>query len=105
VRFEIVAQAPPDTPQEQIQQMMQTLFAQRLRLTIHHEKRELPFLALVVAKSGSKLRAAEDAPRETVTGAGRINAPRMPMFVWPMLLCVSNGRSLWTSPNSRDFSA
>ena len=86
VRYEIVAQAPPDTPQEQLLQMMQTLLAERLKLTIHHEQRELSFLALVVAKNGPKLLPAENAAGPAITGAGRISTPRMPMDVLAMLL-------------------
>jgi len=59
IRFDIVAQAPPETPREQLLLMLQTLLAERLKLALHHEQKELSFLALVVGKSGSKLRTAK----------------------------------------------
>jgi len=39
--------------------MLQTLLADRFKLAVRHEARELPVYALVVAKNGPKLRAAE----------------------------------------------
>ena len=86
VRFDVVAKAPPDTPQDQVLLMMQGLLAERLKLAVHHEKREMPFLALVVAKNGPKLLPAKeggDAPR---LGAGRIIHPRLPMSLLGTLL-------------------
>src|SRR5262245_18384184 len=86
VRYEIVGQAPPDTPQDQILVMLQKLLVERLMLVVRHEQRELPFLALTVAKDGPRLAPAKeggDAPR---LGAGRIIHPRMPMSVLATLL-------------------
>lgn len=68
VRFDIVAQAPPDTPRKQLLRMLQALLAERLKVALHHEQRELPFLALIVGKNGSKLHAAQ-------TGAGAASGP------------------------------
>src|SRR4051794_35096237 len=48
VRFDIVAQTAPDTPYEQIQLMVQALLADRLKLALHHEQKEMSYLALVV---------------------------------------------------------
>ena len=41
------------------QQMLQTLLADRFKLAIHRETKELPIYSLVVAKSGSKLHEAK----------------------------------------------
>jgi uncharacterized protein (TIGR03435 family) len=35
--------------------MLQTLLADRLKLMLHHEQRELPYLAMVVGRNGPKL--------------------------------------------------
>ena len=69
VRFDIVAQAPPDTPRDQFPLMLQPLLAERLKLTFHYEQKELPFLALVPAKNGPKVHAAK-------AGATPATAPR-----------------------------
>jgi uncharacterized protein (TIGR03435 family) len=66
--------------------MVRSLLAERLKLVVHQEKKELPFLALVVAKNGPKLAPAKeggDAPR---LGLGSIIHNRMPMSVMAMLL-------------------
>lgn len=41
------------------QQMQQALFADRLKLKVHYETRELPIFALVVAKGGLKMHEAK----------------------------------------------
>ena len=66
-RYDIVANGPQESetavrPPGQIsplQQMMQALLAERFKLAVHRETRELPIYALVVAKSGLKVRLTE----------------------------------------------
>jgi uncharacterized protein (TIGR03435 family) len=88
VRFDIVAQAPPDTPREQLLLMFQSLLAERLKLTLHHERKELSYLALMVGKNGSKLHAAQPgagaAPGPMILG--RIVSNQMSMFSLASLL-------------------
>jgi uncharacterized protein (TIGR03435 family) len=55
VRFDIVGQAEFDTPHDTLRVMIQNLLANRLKLALHHEDRQLPFLALLVANNGPKL--------------------------------------------------
>ena len=55
----------------QISLMMQSLLADRFKLALHHETKQLPVYALVVAKGGSKLKEAPPAPPEADgTGPG-----------------------------------
>jgi uncharacterized protein (TIGR03435 family) len=80
-RFDILAKAErspnsesvPDDPrkmtdaqrakkQEEMRERVRALLAERFQLTIHHETREAPVYALVVAKGGSKLQAVQEAP-------------------------------------------
>jgi uncharacterized protein (TIGR03435 family) len=55
--YEISAKTPgEDTPsQARVRLMLQTLLAERFQLRFHHETREVPTYALVVAKGGPKL--------------------------------------------------
>jgi uncharacterized protein (TIGR03435 family) len=62
VRYDIIANAPaqeqaPRRPNEPtaLQKMTQALLAERFKLAIHRETRELPMYALVVAKDGPKV--------------------------------------------------
>jgi uncharacterized protein (TIGR03435 family) len=88
IRFEIVAQTPSGTSQDQALLMLQNLLADRLKLKLHHEQRPLPFLALTVAKNGPKLQPANEnaAPGTGSLGPGRIIHPRMPMALLATLL-------------------
>ena len=58
-RYDIDAKTPGPTPLKQRRAMLQTLLAERLHLAVHHETRDLPEYALVVAKSGPKLHKAD----------------------------------------------
>lgn len=67
-RFDIVAKIPKGATKEQFQLMLQNLLAERFKLTLHHETKELPMYALVVGKSGPKLKESVDEDA-TATGA------------------------------------
>lgn len=66
--WEIVAKLPEGAPQSQMPDMMQTLLASRFKLQVHHDKKEVSGLALVVAGGGPKLKKADEA---TAAGRGR----------------------------------
>jgi uncharacterized protein (TIGR03435 family) len=85
VRFDIVAQAPPGNNDDQFRQMLQTLLADRLKLTLHHEPKPLSYLALVRGTSGPRLLPAKSSGSNTNRG-GRILANRMSMPALAMLL-------------------
>jgi uncharacterized protein (TIGR03435 family) len=59
-RFDIVAKVPQGATKEQFALMIQNLLAERFKLTLHHEKKDLPMYALVVAKNGPKLKESVD---------------------------------------------
>jgi uncharacterized protein (TIGR03435 family) len=80
-RFHVVAEAPPDTPRERMLIMLQALLAERLKVHVHHESRELAYLALVPAKNGSKMRIADANPAP----------PKGPMIAGSI---VNNGMSM-----------
>jgi uncharacterized protein (TIGR03435 family) len=61
-RFEIHAKLPEGATKEQIPEMLQTLLAERFKLTFHRENRELPVYALIVSKSGLKMKEAVEEP-------------------------------------------
>lgn len=58
------------SPAQSLQQrelLLQSLLADRMKLKIHFETRELPMYALVVAKGGPKLHPSEEMPDSTDT--------------------------------------
>lgn len=58
-QFDIVAKAEsPDATRDEIRSMLQTLLAERFKLVVHHETKEMHAFYLVLAKSGSKLKVA-----------------------------------------------
>ena len=60
-RYDVVATMAPDTPPEQVALMLQNLLAERFKLKLHREQKEMPVYALVVGKGGVKLTEVEPA--------------------------------------------
>jgi len=58
-RFDIVARFPPHSAGDQIPLMLQALLADRFKLALHRETKELPMYALVVTKNGPKFKSTE----------------------------------------------
>jgi uncharacterized protein (TIGR03435 family) len=73
-QVEAVAEATSTTTVEQLRQMVQTMLADRFKLSFHWETQDTPGYALVVAKRGPKLKLkaaseAEELPyQEGTTG-------------------------------------
>ena len=76
-RFDIAAKIPKGATREQFILMLQNLLAERFKLTLHREKKDLPMYALVVGKNGPKMKESlkESA---VVPGAGDSAAPSAP---------------------------
>jgi uncharacterized protein (TIGR03435 family) len=67
VRVDIDAKPPAGYKHAQLQPLLRNLLADRFKLAVHHESKEVPAFALVVAKGGSKLHEATK-PRDFLTG-------------------------------------
>jgi len=61
-RFDIDATMPPDTTKEQFKTMLQNLLAERFKMTVHRDTKELPMYSLTVAKSGPKMKESAEVP-------------------------------------------
>ena len=75
VHFDIAAKYPPDTKNEDRFLMLRTLLEDRFKLAVHHDSKELPGFALVVAKGGFKLKPVEstgDVRSSTSDNGGRV---------------------------------
>ncbi len=69
--FDIVAKLPEGAPRDQVRPMLQALLLDRFQLKTHHETKDFPVYALVVAKSGLKMTALPPDPADTATDGGR----------------------------------
>jgi len=71
-RFDIAAKVPTGE-REHIRAMIQSLLADRFKMQMHREKKEMPVYALTVAKSGSKLKETPDAESAATDRPGEAN--------------------------------
>jgi uncharacterized protein (TIGR03435 family) len=89
--FDIQARAVGSPTKDQLRLMMQSLLAERFRLAIHNETRQLPVFALVLVKSGKtgphlQAHAADDScptvfpPEAAWLGGNR--SWRVPGLLW-----------------------
>jgi uncharacterized protein (TIGR03435 family) len=71
--FDVVATLPAGVPREQLIPALQALLADRFKLAIHKETKDLPIYALVVGKKGPKLQPAADpnGPNGTWNSKGK----------------------------------
>ncbi len=60
--YSIVAKLPAGATVQSVPAMLQTLLEDRFRMKVHHETKQQPVYALLVAKGGPKLKKAEDKP-------------------------------------------
>jgi uncharacterized protein (TIGR03435 family) len=72
-RFDISATMPPDTTKEQFHVMLQSLLAERFKMAVHRETKELPMYSLIVNKGGAKMK--ESAPTTTAVESDGPPAP------------------------------
>lgn len=77
-RFDIQASPASPSTETECRRMLQTLLADRFKLAIHHETKPLDVYALVVAKTGPKIKQATDADVDGVhlNGAKTFGSPK-----------------------------
>src|SRR5580658_6614238 len=61
-RFDIVATLPPGAAKDQLAVMLQNLPAERFKIALHRETKELPMYSLTLAKSGPKMKQSTESP-------------------------------------------
>ena len=108
VRYDIVANASEDTrpaPARRaggptvLQQMMQSLLAERFQLGLHREMKELPVYALTVAKTGAKFQLAEEPEKFGLNpfhmpGRGRLAGTQVTAAMLAKVLSGQLGRTV-----------
>jgi uncharacterized protein (TIGR03435 family) len=68
--FDILAKSDDPATPAQMKQRMQSLLADRFKLTFHHEQRELNAFTLGIAKTGSLLKDAQADSASHITNSG-----------------------------------
>jgi uncharacterized protein (TIGR03435 family) len=97
-RFEITATMPPETTKEQFRIMLQNLLAERFKLAVHRETKELPMYAMTVVKGGLKMKESEPVapPKEDTDGGPSLpplpSQPKMGPDGFPVLPLPGGGR-------------
>jgi uncharacterized protein (TIGR03435 family) len=77
-RFDITAKVPEGTTKEQANVMLQNLLADRFKLAVHREEKEMPAYALVIGKGGPKLKEVVPTPDATAPRPGDDPPPPPP---------------------------
>lgn len=62
-RFDITAKVPGDATREQVPQMLQNLLAERFKVRLHRESRQIMIYSLELGKDGVKAQAKPDGER------------------------------------------
>src|ERR1035438_4303807 len=66
--FDVVAKLPANGGSNRYPEMLQTLLAERFKLVVHRETKDLPGLALVVDKKGPRIKPVEPGGAMLTTG-------------------------------------
>jgi uncharacterized protein (TIGR03435 family) len=94
-RYDIVAKVPKGATKDDLKPMLQGLLAERFKLTLRHESKDMPMYALVVSKRGLKIKesdpAANDMPVLPPSGEPD-GGPPMPLPPLPALPPGESGR-------------
>ena len=97
-RYEIEAKGDPSATEAQVREMVKALLADRFRLKVHHETRDLPVYALIAAKGGIKLPPPKDGGKARIRGAfsfidkGWIQGNAVQMAILVQLLSANTDR-------------
>jgi uncharacterized protein (TIGR03435 family) len=78
-KYDIAAKAESSVTGEQLKAMFQALLADRFKLTVHRETKELPIYALFVGRNGPKLVGVEAGGSQTRSERGRLAARKISM--------------------------
>ena len=86
-RYDLVAKAENDAGGKELWMMVRPLLAERFKLAVHTDTKDLPVYDMVVSKRGSKLRpAAPDAQGSSRMGRSSFTADRISMSNFSFIL-------------------
>jgi uncharacterized protein (TIGR03435 family) len=74
-RFDVIAKAPQATTQQNLGLMLQNLLADRFKLVVHKDTKQMPAFALTVGKGKPKMKEASDSDKTGCQGVPQNPAP------------------------------
>jgi uncharacterized protein (TIGR03435 family) len=101
--YDIAATLPPGTTGDEVLLMIQTLLAERFKLAIHRDSKELPVYALVVGKGGSKLEEVEFGRGSTSGSPGKLTGTRVAIRNLTEFLSRQTGRPVLDMTGLKGF--
>ncbi|HWF02648.1 MAG TPA: TIGR03435 family protein, partial [Candidatus Angelobacter sp.] len=91
--FDVLTKTSESVPEPEYRLELQKLLADRFKLTVHSELKDLPVLELVVGKNGPKLKAAQEGGHSlSQKPAGRLEATRISISQFAELLGRETGK-------------
>jgi uncharacterized protein (TIGR03435 family) len=102
VRFDISAKLPDGATKEAFHLMLQNLLAERFKLAVHREKKEMPVYELTVAKNGPKFKESvpKDAPQDDASpGKLKTDGEGYPVLAPGMTMAMLPGHARLRSEN------
>ena len=106
--YDVEAKIPPGATEEQFRLMLQRLLAERFKLRVHRETKELPLYSLTVGRNGPKLHphveappAGADKPLPDVLGRIKSDADGYPILPkGKTIMVMSNNRARYQWVNT-----
>jgi uncharacterized protein (TIGR03435 family) len=68
-RYDVIATASSPASKQEMMAMLRSLLVDRFHLAVHHENRNVPMYALIVAKNGPKFKVGDGGPASTGPGS------------------------------------
>jgi uncharacterized protein (TIGR03435 family) len=97
-KFEIAAKVPEGATKEDVKLMWRNLLAERFKLVLHRETKEMPAYELVVAKSGLKIKQSVDEPAPTPLPDGsrvRMDSEGYPLLPPGVSMAIFGDKARW----------
>jgi uncharacterized protein (TIGR03435 family) len=101
--YDIAATLPLGATGDDVLLMIRSLLAERFKLTLHRDTKEMPVYALVVGKSGSKLQEVEFGRGSTSATNGRLVATKIPIRNLTEFLSRVTGRPVLDMTGLKGF--
>lgn len=102
-RYDIVATMQRDSTGDEVLRMLRKLLGERFHLTFRRESRELPVYALVIAKTGHKLKEVDFGKSSSSLQPGKLDAHGVPMENFTSMLSRMIDRPVIDQTNLKGF--